>query len=182
MSIVITGNPGVGKHTVTKELAEKLNLVTIDINKIANDANLFEKTDNTNEVDTTKLAQIFEKMEYKNSIIVGHLAPYVLKKNDVEIMIILRRSPYDLKVVYEQRNYENKKRNENIQSEILGIIAHDAINKFQEKVFQVNTSGESVKETVEKILDIIENKKRNEIVDWLGLITKNNDLKRFFVD
>ena len=182
MSIVITGNPGVGKHTVTRELAEKLNLVTIDINKIANDANLFEKIENTNEIDTTKLAQIFEKIEYKNSIVVGHLAPYVLKKNDVEIMIILRRNPYDLRFVYEQRNYENKKINENIESEILGIIAHDAMNEFQEKVFQVNTSGKSVKETVEKILDIIENKKNNEIVDWLGLITKNNDLKRFFVD
>lgn len=182
MSIVITGNPGVGKHTVVKELAEKLNLVIIDINKIAKDANLYEKIENVNDVDTIKLAEIFEKMEYKNSIIVGHLAPYVLKKNNVKIMITLRRNPYDLKLVYEKRNYENKKINENIGSEILGIIAHEAINKFQEKVFQVDTSGKSVKETIKKILDIIENKANSEPVDWLGLVAKNNDLKRFFVD
>ncbi|MEE8383343.1 MAG: nucleoside-triphosphatase, partial [Nitrosopumilus sp.] len=43
MSIVITGNPGVGKHTITQEIAEKLELSIIDINSIARDAGLFEK-------------------------------------------------------------------------------------------------------------------------------------------
>ena len=43
MSIVITGNPGVGKHTITKKIAEKLELSILDINSIAKDAGLFEK-------------------------------------------------------------------------------------------------------------------------------------------
>ena len=43
MSIVITGNPGVGKHTITQLIADKMKLSIIDINKIAKDSELFEK-------------------------------------------------------------------------------------------------------------------------------------------
>ena len=36
------------------------------------------------------------KEKLNGKIIVGHLAPYVLEKNQVEIIIILRRNPYEL--------------------------------------------------------------------------------------
>ena len=97
MSIVITGNPGVGKHTITKKISEILNFPIVDINIVAKDLGLFEKNENTNDVDTQKLAKILEKQKLNENIIVGHLAPYVLDKNQVKIIIILRRNPYDLK-------------------------------------------------------------------------------------
>jgi adenylate kinase len=31
-------------------------------------------------------------------------------------------------------------------------------------------------------MDVISSNKGNEEVDWLDLVTKNNDLKKFFVD
>ena len=105
MSIVITGNPGVGKHTITKEIVKILGLSVIDINKIAKDAGLFEKDGNTNDVDTEKLEKILETKLSDKNIIVGHLAPYVLAKNNVNKVIILRRNPYDLMSVYKERKY-----------------------------------------------------------------------------
>jgi adenylate kinase len=182
MSIVITGNPGVGKHTITKEVAKKLELDITDINKIAKDAGLFEKDQDTNDVDTIKLGKILEKKNLVGNVIVGHLAPYVLDKHQVKTMIVLRRNPYDLITVYKERKYTDVKSRENAGSEILGIIAHDAISKFQEKVIQVNTSGKNIEEVVEKIMTVISSNKGNEDVDWLDLVTKNNDLKKFFVD
>ena len=182
MSIVITGNPGVGKHTITQLVADKMKLAVIDINKIAKDSELFEKNGDTNDVDVEALEKILESKISENSIIVGHLAPYVLRKNQVKIMIVLRRSPYDLIPVYENRKYGNDKIKDNIGSEILGIIANDAIDKFQEKTFQINVSGKTVVEVFEKIMSIIVNKKGNEIVDWLELVRKNNDLGKFFAD
>ena len=179
MSIVITGNPGVGKHTVTAKLSDKLNLQTIDVNKIAKDENIIE---DSIEVDTKKLEKVFDGKFYKNKIIVGHLSPYILKKKDVRIMIVLRRSPYELQKVYEKRNYSSEKITENIESEILGVIAHDALKKFQEKVFQINTTNTAINKTVEKILNVIRNGKGNEMVDWLELVKEKNDLKKFFVD
>jgi len=182
MSIVITGNPGVGKHTITQLISDKMKLSIIDINKIAKDSELFEKNGDVNDVDVEMLEKILESKISENNIIVGHLAPYVLKKNQVKMVIVLRRSPYDLISVYEDRKYPDKKIRDNTGSEILGIIANDAMDKFQEKTFQINVSEKTVTEVFEKIMSVIMNKKGNEVVDWLELVRKNNDLGKFFAD
>jgi adenylate kinase len=180
MSIVITGNPGVGKHTVTKKISEVLNFPIIDINIIAKDSELFEKNGNTNDVDTHNLAKILGERNLNEKIIVGHLAPYVLEKNQVKIIIILRRNPYDLELVYKERNYSEIKIKENIGSEILGIITHDTIEKFEEKAFQIDVSKKNIQQVGERVLGIISKAEGNEEVDWLNLVTKNNDLEKFF--
>jgi len=182
MSIVITGNPGVGKHTITQKIVEKTELPVIDINSIAKDARLYEKNEDVNDVDTEKLGKILKQKISGKNVIVGHLAPYVLDKNQVKIMIVLRRDPYDLISIYKERKYPDEKIRENAGSEVLGIIAHDAISKFQEKAFQINTSRKTIQEVVEKVMALISSNKGNEEVDWLDLVTKNNDLKKFFVD
>ena len=182
MSIVITGNPGVGKHTITQKIAEKMNLAIIDINKIAEDSGLFEKNDDSNDVDVEKLEKIIEHKISEKNIIVGHLAPYVLRKNQVKVMIVLRKNPYDLISVYEDRKYSDKKIRENTGSEILGIIAYDTINRFQEKMCQIDVSKKSISEIVENVISIIINNSGNEEVNWLELVEKNNDLGKFFVD
>ena len=180
MSIVITGNPGVGKHTVTKKISEILNFSIVDINIIAKDLGLFEKNENTNDVDTQKLSKILGERKLNGKIVVGHLAPYVLEKNQVKIIIILRRNPYDLESVYKERSYSETKIKENTGSEILGIITHDTIEKFEEKAFQIDVSEKKIQKVVEKVLEIISKKEGNEEVDWLDLVTKNNDLEKFF--
>ena len=180
MSIVISGNPGVGKHTITKKISEILNLPIVDINLIAKDLGVLEKNEDTSDVDTQKLARIFSEKKLNEKIVLGHLAPYVLEKNQVKIIIILRRNPYELESVYKERNYSEIKIKENTGSEILGIIAHDTIEKFEEKTFQVDVSETSIEKVVKKVLDIISKKEVNEEVDWLNLVTENNDLGKFF--
>ncbi len=180
MSIVITGNPGVGKHTIAKEISKHLKLSINDINGIARDAELFEKNEDTNDVDISELEKIIKEKISSPSLIVGHLAPYVLSSVKVKIVIVLRRNPYDLIEVYKKREYTEEKTRENTGSEILGVIAHDAINQFGAKVFQVDVTGKSISEVTEKILDIINRRGVSEEVDWLDLVTKRNDLKKFF--
>ena len=180
MSIVITGNPGVGKHTITKKISEKLNFPIVDINIVAKNLGLIEKNGNTNDVDTKKLAKILGERKLNDTIVVGHLAPYVLEKNQVKIIIILRRNPYDLELVYKERNYLEIKIKENTGSEVLGIIMHDTIEKFEEKAFQIDVSKKNIQQVVEKVLEIISKKEGNEEVDWLNLVTKNKDLGKFF--
>jgi len=182
MSIVITGNPGVGKHTVTREITEKLKLHVIDINTIAKDSGLFEENNGTNDIDVEELEKILKQKISEKNLIVGHLAPYVLRKNQVKVMIVLRRSPYDLIPVYKDREYSDEKIKENTGSEILGIIVNDAISKFQEKVFQINVSEKTISEVVENVMGVITKNIGNEEVDWLELVRKNNDLGKFFVD
>jgi len=182
MSIVISGNPGTGKHTIAQQIAQKLNLSIIDINQVAKSGGLFEKNEDVNDVDPEKLKKIIQGKISEKNLIVGHLAPYVLDKSQVKIMIILRRDPYELVSVYKKRKYTYKKIRENVGSEVLGIIAHDAISKFHEKVFQINNNGKNIEEEVEKVMSLISGDKASEEVDWLDLVTKNNDLEKFFGD
>ena len=150
------------------------------INILAKESEVIEKQENTNDVDTTKLANIVKEIELDEKIIVGHLAPYVIEKNQVKLVIILRRNPYQLETVYKERNYSEEKIKENIGSEILGVITHDTMEKFEEKAFQIDVSEKNIEEVVEKVLQVISKKENNEQVDWLDLVTKNNDLEKFF--
>ena len=182
MSIVITGTPGVGKHTIGKKLSQKLELEIIDINEIAKNSGLFEQNNESNDVDTEKLQEILREKISNKCIIVGHLAPYVLDNEKINTVIVLRRSPYDLIQVYGERSYSNKKSKENASSEILGVITYDAINQFQNKVVQINVTDRNIEEVLEKVESAISNDINSEEVDWLELVTKNKDLKKFFVD
>jgi adenylate kinase len=178
---ILTGNPGTGKHTIAKLISRKLNFEIIDINKIAISEGLFKKNNETLDVDVDKLKKIIDKMNSKNSIVVGHLAPYVISSKNVEIAVVLRKSPYKLQSIYKKRKYTNKKSLENIGSEILGIIYHDTVQEFGRKnTFQIDTSGKSISATVKKVESIFKGSKVEDNVDWLQLVLKKGDMKKFF--
>ena len=180
MAIIITGNPGVGKHTVAKSVAKILNYKILDINKLALESGLYEKKDDTIDVDV-KLKNILKKKIKRNSLIVGHLAPYVVSKTQVKKVIILRKNPYKLISVFKKRKYSAKKIIENTGSEVLGVIAYDSINKFGKKnSHQIDTTSKSVSKISKIVLSAIKGKFENDTVDWLTLVSKKNTLKKFF--
>jgi len=181
MSLVITGNPGVGKHTLAKKIAKNLKYKILDINKIALEMQFNKKNNDVIDVDVEKVANILKKRITKNSLIVGHLAPYVLSKSQVKTAIILRKSPYKLDSIYKKRNYAARKIIENIQSEILGVIAYDTIKKFgKKKTYQIDTTSKSVTNIIKKINTIFEDNFQLDNVDWLSLVFEKNDHKKFF--
>jgi len=179
---VITGNPGVGKHTVAKHIARDLNLDLIDINKIVIKNDTFVKETETLDVDTKSLQKLLSEEITSNSLVVGHLAPYVIPRKKVQIAIVLRKSPYKLISIYKKRKYSRQKTIENLGSEILGITFYDALKKFgQNKTYQIDTSFRSVSQVVKKIENLfVRGKFQEDYIDWLGLISKKEDLKRFF--
>ena len=54
MSLVITGNPGVGKHTIADEFLKNEDYDLVDINKIAIESNYIVKDEHDIEVDVKK--------------------------------------------------------------------------------------------------------------------------------
>lgn len=181
MSLVITGNPGVGKHTISKRVAKKLGYEIIDINKIALTLQNNKKRKDAIDIDVKRLKPILKKMITENSVVVGHLAPYVLSKSQVKAVIVLRRNPYKLIFVYKKRKYSKQKMMQNLASEILGLIAYDAIKKIgKDKTYQIDTTKRSISETVKKIQAVFDKKFESEYVDWLSLVAQKNDLKKFF--
>jgi adenylate kinase len=181
--LVITGNPGVGKHTCAKLVAEKLKGFEIfDINKMAidNDAVLKDGV-NINIKKVKTLIQNTIEANRKGLIFVGHLAPYVLNPAKISKAIVLRRSPYELVSVFRKRNYSIEKARENIASEILGILLYDSVISFGKgKIAEVDVTREAPSQTADRIIAILRNKSPHVgTVDWLSLVKANGDLQRF---
>ena len=181
MTIIITGNPGVGKHTIGKKVSDILKYKILDINKIAIESGYYEKKKDSIHVDVKKLRIFLKKKIKKKSIIIGHLAPYVVSNNQVKKVIILRKNPYKLIQVYKKRKYSSKKIAENLESEILGITAYDTVKKFgKNKSHQIDTTSKTISKVTKTILNVIGGKLENDNVDWLTLVNEKNDLKKFF--
>lgn len=181
MALIITGNPGVGKHTLAKNLGKILNYNILDINQIALESGIYEKNDQTLDVDVNKLKKLLKNKIKSKSIIVGHLAPYVVTTKYVDRAIILRKNPYKLVPIYKKRKYTRKKISENIGSEILGIIAYDCVKKFGiKKSYQIDTTGKSISKITKLVIKSLKGKFKNDSVDWLALVSKKNDLEKFF--
>ena len=180
--LVVTGNPGVGKHTVSKKLAKILGYEIVDVNKEAVKVGMPKQNDSI-DVDVEKTQRILKEKISNKSLIVGHLAPFVVSKELVSMAIVLRKNPYELIQIYEKRNYSNKKKNDNLGSEILGVVAYDSIEKFgEDKTFQINTTSLTVEEVTKKIESVIDGTSKGDTVDWLTEVTRKNDLRKFFPD
>jgi adenylate kinase len=187
LRFVITGNPGVGKHTSAKIIAEKIDAEIIDINDVAidNNANIALGFD----VDVKKLVRLLEKLlkTKRDLVIVGHLAPYVLKPAGISLVAVLRRSPYELEKTLKKRGYSVDKVRENVASEILGTLLYDSLKTFGKgKVAEFDTTGKSPEETADEMLAALQKNTRSKPkpkllgIDWLILVSEKGDMRRFF--
>jgi adenylate kinase len=187
--LVITGGPGVGKHTTARLVVKKFHgSKIIDINKmlVANKAISGDGNDNFGSgIDVKKARRLIDyetKIHRNDLILFGHLAPYVVNPRKISMAIVLRRSPYELISVYRKRHYSPEKTRENIASEILGITLYDSLKSFgKAKLAEIDTTGETPSETVAKIVSLLlgSSKARLGYIDWLSLVDRNHDVQKF---
>jgi adenylate kinase len=185
--LVITGNPGVGKHTCAKCVVQEIGSGSIvDINKLAvsHDAILDKDSKHGLEVNTRKLGKLLASRLKESGnliIIVGHLAPYVLDPTAIDIVTVLRRSPYELIRTFEERNYPFHKIRENVASEIIGVTLYDCIQNFgKEKIVELDTTARRPQDIAMQIVLLLKRKstKKVDTVDWLSLVNKKGDLRK----
>ena len=191
LKIIVSGTPGVGKHTISLELSKLLNgFPILDINKVILSENLFiSSSEFETEIDVTKvynsLKLLLSTKEYVNAIIVGHLAPYVLDPLLIDFVVILRRNPFELKRIYEKRAYSEKKISDNLISEVLGIISYDFLKNFNKKNIIELEIIENVLPSVyaQKIIDMYNNKNLREfgMIDWLSVAQTNPQMFKFLL-
>jgi adenylate kinase len=189
LKIILSGTPGVGKHTIATILSSLFDKVPIvDINKIILSENLLISPHRKNhDVDIQKsfdfLTLLLSKKEYQDSIIVGHLAPYVIDPMLVDLVVILRRSPYELRKIYEDRSYSQTKISDNMVAEILGIISYDSLKNFEfSKLSELEIATSILPSlSAQKIVDMYGDRKQRVFgnIDWLPLIQNDPDMLKF---
>jgi adenylate kinase len=186
--VVITGNPGVGKHTCAKFVSEKLGKAKlIDINRVILSNNEVALSSNAvngiGEIDVKKTEKLIleEIKKAKDVVIVGHLAPYVIRATGIDLVAVLRRSPYQLAKIFRQRKYTPMKMKENTAAEILGITLYDSVETFgKERVAELDTTGKTPEDIAKDIVSKLKkSRKQIGIIDWLSLVYEKGDAQKF---
>ena len=169
MKVGITGTPGTGKSAVCKIL--KKYYPVIDLNQLIKDKKLYTRKDqerNTMITDTDALVKyVSHYVKYwdvKNTTIFeGHLAHYL----PLDLVIVLRTSPYHLRIRLREKGFDDVKIKENVEAEALDVILVEAIER-NDNVHEIETSDKDVDEVASCVIEILNGSEnyRPGSIDW----------------
>jgi adenylate kinase len=186
--ILVTGTPGVGKTSISRSLASKLEAVYISLAELVERERLIsgvDKARGTLIADTDKVSKRVQKViegSERDVIVDGHYAVDVVPPKGVHLVFVLRRDPIELKSVMESRGFSERKLWENLAAEILDVCLWDAVSACgSDKVCEIDVSGKRIDEVVEEVVLVLEGKEkcRVGIVDWLGKLEGEGRLSEF---
>jgi len=185
MLVTISGVPGTGKTHVAKDLVERLNkdvksrknrYKLVDLNKLAKDKEAFigyDKRRRSKIVEMKSLKNEVKELskENKNLVVEGLFAHFF----DSDILIVLRCNPTSLEKRLKKKYKWQTKIDENVEAELIGVIIEESLPIHKPgTVFEVDTTGKTVKQTSKILESIIENEdeRMNYVagkIDWLGV-------------
>ncbi|MEM2816785.1 MAG: adenylate kinase family protein [Candidatus Bathyarchaeia archaeon] len=187
--ILITGTPCVGKTTVAKMVADRLNAEYVNLTELALNKGLILCRDEQRDtwiVDENKMRsrirRIIEKSDKESVVVDGHYAVRVVPKGLVTKIIVLRRNPVELRKLMEERGYKGNKLWENLASEILDVCLGEALNAHGTgKVCEVDATGKSAEEVAVEVMEVlsVQEKCRIGLVDWLGELERKGILEEY---
>ncbi len=170
MIVALTGTPGTGKTTVARILEKKYRVIYL---KDFKDTRVYyDEARDTYVVDIDMLREKIEHMELEGDVIIeGHYS----HEMPVDMAIVLRCHPDELKRRLARRGYRDIKIMENVEAEAMGIIAEECLAKFpEEKVFEIDTSiltPEQVADAVNRIISG-EGEEYRRRISYMGEILK----------
>ena len=132
-----------------------------------------DKDRDTKIVDIDSLNKVLEneiRLADKAIIIDGHYSHELLYEKEVTLVILLRKAPWELQEILQKKNYNNKKILENLEAEIMGVIAVEVRERYPlEKIHEVDTTGKSIDDLVQEIIRVINGEitTNPQLIDWL---------------
>jgi len=185
---LVIGTPGVGKTTVSQKLATILDASYINITEIVKKENLETCIDSDRETLIVDPENVFKKIQEildntKGIIVIdGHFVVYVVPKNEVDLVFVLRRDPRELREVLQKRGYNDKKLWENITAEMLDVCLVDALSTYDSsKVCELDVTGKSIEFVIEEMLFLLNNRRecKHGVIDWLGKLELEGQLEEY---
>lgn len=160
----ICGTPGTGKKTAAPLVAHLLGLRAISLNSLA--------PKGETEVDTGELREALLKLAPPRAVLYGHLLPHVVRKQEVELVAVLRCEPAVLRSRLAKRRYDASHVVENVEAELIGVVLDECVRRFgQPKVAEYDTTSDSPEQVARAIASDIESvgkkvRRRREWIDW----------------
>ena len=177
--IFISGTPCVGKTTIAEILSQRLNCDLIKINDFAISNDLVLGIDDEKGykiIDIENLDILLNKtIKNHNFLIVeGHLAHLC---SGADKVFILRCRPEILKERLNGRNYSESKIHENLEDEALGICSAEALELYDENIFELDVSDFSVDESVSVLFDVVNGDEKLSFgdVDFMDWFVNKSD-------
>jgi adenylate kinase len=178
--ILVTGTPCVGKTTLAKQLAERLEALYINLTDYAKQNNLTLGDDskrNTIIVDEAKMRQALTvtiNQSVCSAVVVdGHFAASVVPDGLSTCVFVLRRNPVELKEYMQKEGFSETKLYENLSAEILDVCLVEALQTQTGKVCEVDVTGKTVEQSVDTLFSILSGQHEcvcGSVVDWLGFL------------
>lgn len=160
MKILVTGTPGVGKTTLSKQIAQITGIEHIEITNFIKNNKLYESYNK--EFDTLIFDEDFvadklkDYVEHKESFVIDTHSPIVAENIEFDYIFHL---VCETKIIYDRlalRGYSVHKINENIESEIFNVIGEEINEIFDCDNYRVNCSDSPMEDTDIDLKDVIE--------------------------
>jgi adenylate kinase len=187
-AIVIGGTPGTGKTKVSKILGSRLTVEVISLSELAEKAGCISAQDiarNTGIINEDCLVEALLDIvddRGKRFIIEGHYIDLV-PSSSVEIAVILRTHPENLRERLRERGYSKAKVDENVEAEVLGVCQMDALDAFgEEMVFEIDTTNLAPSDIASRIEDLLKTDSKPVRIDWMELLESEGRLDDFLSD
>ena len=163
MIVLVTGTPGTGKSAVAKALATKYGFSYLSVSSFVVERKLYT------EYDEETLSYVIDEEAVKSSLreelsgrdfVVETIYPSLVPFADR--VLVLRRNPAELWDVLSSRGWPERKVAENVEAELLGVVAEEARETFP-NACEIDVTGKTVEQVIREFEE-----GRCEQVDWLG--------------
>lgn len=162
-NVLITGTPGVGKTSISSKIAELKGYEHINVSKVVIDNKLYseyDKAKDTYVIDEDKLIDYLEPIMEKGGKIIDHHSVDLYPREWFGLCVVLRVGTEQHYDRLKKRGYSDKKREENMEAEIFGMLEEEAEEYFEDTSTKVlslqNNTQEEFKKNVEEICQEID--------------------------
>ncbi|CAH8579780.1 unnamed protein product [Schistosoma haematobium] len=159
-NILITGTPGTGKTTISKEVSRRSSLNYISINDVAKEEELYDGYDEANQCHILDEDRILDELEDAMSSggqIVDYHSCEFFPERWFDAVFVLRTDNTVLYPRLTSRNYSSEKVSDLIHCEIVQVILDEARESYSiDKVHElINNTPEDLERNISQICEWI---------------------------
>ena len=165
-NILITGTPGTGKTETSRQAAEKIGFRHINVGDLIKQHECHEGKDEEFDsyiVDDDKILDVMEPLMEEGGNIVDFHSVELFPERWFDLILVLRADTNQLFDRLAERGYTEKKRDENVECEIMQIVLDEARASYDHDIItelQSNTV-EDLEGNVERVSMWFQNWKAN---------------------